>query len=81
MERVPVAIGAPVILIWQDSASVHGWKPTVRGEVATINTVGFVVGNNEAGLTVSTSRDDSDSCYCPLTIPWPCIVTLEEVNL
>jgi hypothetical protein len=73
--------GKVVKLSWEDSASICGWRPGPRRpEFGAIESIGWVVGCSETGITISTSLNDEQSCICPISIPWSCVTEIKEVE-
>lgn len=81
MDALNLQPGKAVFILWEDSASLDGWHRAGRyATVGTISTVGFVVGRNDAGVTVTSSLNDEFSNISPLTIPWSCITQCEVLE-
>lgn len=76
--------GKPVLLRWQDSAGLSGWKygAKLEGGIVEIQSLGFVTNNNAEYLTITHALDEEQvGGYAPLSIPWGCITELVEIKL
>lgn len=81
MDALNLQPGKAVFILWEDSASLDGWHRGGRyATVGTISSVGFVVGRNDNGVTITSSLNDEFSSISPLTIPWSCITQCEELG-
>lgn len=76
-----------VKILWEDSSHHSGWHYPDRAgqyelafEPHAIATIGFVVMSTKAALVVSDTYSDNHAILNPLTIPWGCIRTLDELR-
>jgi len=73
-------LGKAVRILWEDSALAEGWHTDAKAQAGKIVTIGWVVDNNGGAIAVSGSINDQWSCIAPLSIPWSCIVRVEEMG-
>ncbi len=65
-----------ILLTWRDSCSERGWNRMTDPEckkVSIITSLGWIVGETETEITITTSITDHGSAMDPLTIPKECI--------
>jgi len=72
--------GKAVFILWEDSATIDGWRRDPEPEVGAISTIGWVVNSNSKAVVVTTSLNDQFATLCPLSIPWNCVVEIEELD-
>lgn len=72
-----------VMVLWEDSVSRHGWRPVDDYLPAKVLSIGYLVGETQASLTLSSSWDMDDltgDVVDPLTIPKGCILHVSDVG-
>jgi hypothetical protein len=80
LEALDLRPGKAVRVVWEDSASVDGWRQNPEPDVGTIESVGWFVNGNSEALVITTSINDQFSVICPLSIPWRAVVSCEELE-
>ena len=50
----------PVYIEWRDSAGVEGWSEDCELTPAIIQSVGILVSETEASITLTLSQDDNE---------------------
>lgn len=83
MQPQPIRLFRVVKMLWEDSACVDGWRhpQAEHVDVGTITSVGFVVGNNERGIAITTSFNDAKSPVSPISIPWSAVLECKEMEI
>jgi len=80
LDAISLCPGKAVYILWEDSATIDGWRRNPSVDIGEITTVGLVVEHDKRGVVVTTSLNDEFSCICPLSIPWSCITKLIELE-
>ncbi len=67
----------PAVIIWQDSATDHGWKPHDDGDnYHLVRTMGWLVftSKGKRGIYRIASSEDGNEGNSRIDIPKPCVV-------
>lgn len=82
VKRTKYKFGQALRVAWHDSMRLDGWKykPTEIGEVGKMMTIGYVVNTTDEALAVTSSIGHLGGVLDALSIPWSCIVNVEELG-
>jgi len=73
--------GDPVYIRWVDSKALSGWQlSSAIHDVGHIETIGWVIANDKASVTISASLSKEGYSYDPFTIPKGCILDVVELG-
>lgn len=72
--------GQAVRVCWVDSAANEGWQGRDAGETGKVVSLGFVTKAEAECLTISTSIAHNGHSHSPITIPWKCILKVQELE-
>lgn len=68
-------------IFWVDSAAPAGWtRPDYAFEVATIESVGFLIEKTPKQVTITTSVSDEGHVMNPLSIPVAAITKMKRLT-
>ncbi len=72
-----------VLVEWVDTGVIHGWLPQESNGncIAHCESVGFLVKENDEGITICFGRSDQGLVMEKKTIPKGCIKSIKELRL
>ena len=80
MTALDLQPGKAVFILWEDSATIDGWRKDPQPDVGIISTIGWVVNADTKAVVVTSSLNDQFSAICPLSIPWSCVTQCDELE-